>query len=72
MPQSTLTGPASRECTLLRLTVQSAMPRETAFKHTLRADIDGFSLHAAVRCSADDRPALGQLCRHITRPALAN
>ena len=31
-----------------------------------------FSLHAAVRCGADDRKALEQLCRYITRPALAN
>ncbi|HSN75259.1 MAG TPA: transposase [Anaerolineae bacterium] len=31
-----------------------------------------FSLHAAVRCGADDRQALEQLCRYITRPALAN
>jgi hypothetical protein len=31
-------------------------------------DIDGFSLHAAVRCGADDRQALEQLCRYITRP----
>ena len=38
----------------------------------LCADIDGFSLHAAVRCGADDRQALEQLCRYITRPALAN
>ena len=38
----------------------------------LCADIDGFSLHAAVRCAADDRPALEQLCRYITRLALAN
>ena len=29
-------------------------------------------LHAAVRCGADDREALEQLCRYITRPALAN
>ena len=36
------------------------------------ADIDGFSLHAAVRCAANDRQALEQLCRYITRPALAN
>ena len=54
------------------LTVQGAMPRDTDFKKTLCADIDGFSLHAAVRCSADDRQALAQLCRTITRPALAN
>ena len=48
------------------------MPREAGFKQTLCADIDGFSLHAAVRCSAEDRQALEQLCRTITRPALAN
>ena len=34
--------------------------------------MQGFSLHAAVRCGADDRQALEQLCRYITRPALAN
>ena len=54
------------------LTVQGTMPREKDFKQTLCADIDGFSLHAAVRCAADDRQALEQLCRYITRPALAN
>ena len=48
------------------------MPREKGFKQMLCADIDGFSLHAAVRCAADDRQALEQLCRYITRPALAN
>ena len=48
------------------------MPRETEFKQNLCADIDGFSLHAAVRCGAEDRQALEQLCRYITRPALAN
>ena len=54
------------------LTVQGTMPRDADFKKTLCADIDGFSLHAAVRCEADDRQALEQLCRYITRPALAN
>jgi hypothetical protein len=54
------------------LTVQAAMPRDTDFKGTLCADIDGFSLHAVVRCDADDRQGLEQLCRYITRPALAN
>ena len=34
--------------------------------------VSGLSLHAAVRCAADDRQALEQLCRYITRPALAN
>ncbi len=33
------------------------------FKQHLCADIDGFSLHAAVRCAADDRQALERLCR---------
>jgi hypothetical protein len=36
----------------------------------LCADIDGFSLYAAVRCAADDRQALDQLRRCITRPTL--
>ena len=48
------------------------MPKDADFKQTLCADIDGFSLHAAVRCGVDDRQALEQLCRYITRPALAN
>ena len=50
------------------LTQQGAIPREASFKQSLCADIDGFSLHAAVRCGADDRQALEQLCRTITRP----
>jgi hypothetical protein len=54
------------------LTVQGAMPRDGDFKQPLCADIDGFSLHAAARCGAEDRQALEQLCRYITRPALAN
>ena len=53
------------------LTVQGAMPGEKGFKQTLCADIDGFSLHASVRCAADDRQAQEQLCRYIARPALA-
>ena len=31
-----------------------------------------FSLHDAVRCGTDNRQALEQLCRYITRPAPAN
>lgn len=54
------------------LTVQGVMPRQKDFRQLLCADIDGFSLHNAVRCGADDRQALEQLCRYITRPALAN
>jgi hypothetical protein len=53
------------------LTLQGAMPRDADFKQTLCADIDGFSPHAALCCGADDRQALEQLYRYITRPALA-
>jgi len=48
------------------------MPREAEFNQRLCADMQGFSLHVAVRCRAGDRQALEQLCRCITRSALAN
>ena len=48
-------------------TVQGAMPRDAAFTQALCADEQGFSLHAAVRCGADDRQALEQLCRSTSR-----
>jgi len=32
----------------------------------------GFSLHAEVRCAMNQRNKLEQLCRYITRPAIAN
>ena len=32
----------------------------------------GFSLHAGVRCEANDRQGIEQLCRYITRPAISN
>ncbi|MCA3177899.1 MAG: transposase [Burkholderiaceae bacterium] len=54
------------------LTLRSAMPREGRARQPLCADIDGFSLHAAVRLEAHDRKRLGQLCRYITRPALSD
>ncbi len=50
------------------LTLRGATPRETAARQPLCADIDGFSLHAAVRVEAHDRKRLEQLCRTITRP----
>jgi len=49
-----------------------AMPREGAVRQPLCGDIDGFSLHAAVRVEAHDRKRLEQLCRYITRPALSD
>ena len=54
------------------LTLRGAMPREAAARQPLCADIDGFSLHAAVRVEARDRKRLEQLCRYITRPALSD
>ncbi len=48
------------------------MPREPGFKQKLCADMQGFSLHAFMRCDAEDRKGFEQLCRCITRPALAN
>ena len=53
-------------------TVQATVPRDAAFFQVLCADLQDFSLHAAVRCSADERNQLVQLCRCIRRPALAN
>ena len=50
------------------LTLQGVMPRETDFKLHLCYDISGFSLHAVVRCAADDRNALEQLA--ATSPGL--
>jgi hypothetical protein len=47
------------------LTVQGVMPRDTEFKQNLCADIGGFSLHAAVRCGADDMAQLGVLRRPL-------
>jgi hypothetical protein len=54
------------------LTLRGAMPREDQARQRLCADIDGFSLHAAVRVEAYDRKRLEQLCRYITRPALSD
>lgn len=42
------------------------------FNQYLCTDMQGFSLHTAVRCDAADRKGLEQLCRQITRSALAN
>jgi len=52
--------------------VQSAMARDAVLTQALCADHQGFSLHAGVRCDAHERRRLEQLCRTITRPALAN
>ena len=54
------------------LTLRGAMPCESTARQPLCADINGFSLHAAVRVEAHDRKRLEQLCRYITRPALSD
>ena len=46
---------------------QDGKPRKELCAHA-----HGFSLHAAVRCGADQRTQLERLCRYLTRPALAN
>ena len=46
------------------------MPLEASARQPLRADIDGFGLHAAVRVEAHDRKRLEEQCRCITRPVL--
>jgi hypothetical protein len=48
------------------------MPREMGSKYESCADINGFSLHAAVRCRADERPAVEQLCRYDARATLSS
>ena len=45
---------------------------EMDFQQTLCAGMQGLSLQSAVRCGTDNRQALEQLCRYITRPALTN
>ena len=45
-------------------TVQGVMPRDAVREQDLCADQQGFSLHAAVRCDADERQRLEQLCRY--------
>jgi hypothetical protein len=54
------------------LTLRGAMPREVTARQPLCAELDGFSLHAAVRIEAHERKRLERLCRYITRPALSD
>ena len=46
--------------------------REAHRTRELCANASGFSLHAGVHCAANDRQGIEQLCRYITRPAIAN
>ncbi len=50
------------------LTLQGTKPSAAHFKQNLCANLEGFSLHAVVRCTADQRKTLERLCRYVTRP----
>jgi hypothetical protein len=52
--------------------LQSLPSAARASTPELRVNAQGFSLHAALRWRADQRLELEQLCRYITRPAIAN
>jgi hypothetical protein len=52
--------------------LRSVYSRDADIELALFADMNGFSLHAAMRSESDERQALERLCRYITRPALAN
>ena len=52
--------------------MRGAMPREGAAHQPQCADIDGFSLLAAVRIEATDRKRLQQLCHYINWPAISD
>jgi hypothetical protein len=48
------------------------LPTEPPLTPVGCVNAQGFSLHAEVCCAADQRKKLEQLCRYITRPAIAN
>ena len=54
------------------LSLQYAASRAAPITQSLCANAHGFSLHAGVRCAAEQRQALEHLCRYLTRPAIAN
>lgn len=62
-------GPRAGQKVLTLRTVPSTAAPTTSQRC---ATEQGFSLHAEVRCAMNQRNKLEQLCRYITRPALAN
>jgi hypothetical protein len=54
------------------LSLQTVSSRGESATPALCANAHGSSLHAAVRCDADQRTELEQLCRYITRPAASS
>ena len=62
-------GPRAGQKVLTLQTVPSSDAQDTQQRC---ANEQGFSLHADVRCAMNQRNKLEQLCRYITRPAIAN
>ncbi len=54
------------------LTLKTVPTHEEHHGQQRCANEQGFSLHAEVRCAMNQRNKLEQLCRYITRPAIAN
>ena len=54
------------------LTLKTAEPQDWAIPSDRCVSHSGFSLHANTYCAPTNRSKLEQLCRYITRPALAN
>ena len=54
------------------LSLQYAASRAAPMTQALCANAHGFSLHAGMRCAAEQRSELEHLCRYLTRPAIAN
>jgi hypothetical protein len=61
-------GPRAGQKVLTLQTVPSRNAQQTLQRC---ANVQGFSLHAEVRCAMNQRKKLEQLCRYITRPAIA-
>jgi hypothetical protein len=55
----------------MQLPTYTALPAPTGTS-TRCVELEGFSLHADTRCAVKQRHQLEQLCRYITRPAIAN
>ncbi len=51
---------------------EAAVPGRAVVIKGLCAELDGFSLHAAVKVEAEQASRLEHLCRYITRPPLSN
>lgn len=62
-------GPRAGQKVLTLQTVPSMEAQQTLQRC---ANVQGFSLHAEVCCAMNQRNKLEQLCRYITRPAIAN